>query len=376
MDAHAFSHTFPVDHKLNPYFVRHYQLEDELGSGGYGFVMTAKHREEGYEVAVKFIVKSKVPEHGWMEDTVVGRVPTEVMLLSLINHDNIVKCFDLFEDPLYFYLVQELHGSPWPKANRKRQYRCVSESYSSPASDASSTPSLSPSASVDSLSPSSPATPASTSSPPLFIHRNLDSGELFPDSFGSLKECQAPRPSYSRRPSHDLFECIEQSEDKRLSEAQARHIFSQVVDAVHYLHFNGIAHRDIKDENIVIDKDMKVKLIDFGSAIVVDTNEPPPYYTLFYGTAAYASSEILRKKPYRAAPAEVWTLGVLLSYLVTGSSPFPDTNDAIEGRIVLADDPGRLSREVMHLMRVCLDPNPKTRATIGEIRTHPWLMHC
>lgn len=62
-----------------------------------------------------------------------------------------------------------------------------------------------------------------------------------------------------RRPSYDLFECIEQSEQKRLSEDQARYVFGQVVDAVHYLDSLGIAHRDIKDENVVIDQNLKVR---------------------------------------------------------------------------------------------------------------------
>ena len=82
-----------------------YELGDELGAGGYGFVMTARHRAEGYEVAVKFIIKDKVPEHAWWDDEQLGRVPTEVMIMSLVDHPNIVKCLDLFEDELYFYLV-------------------------------------------------------------------------------------------------------------------------------------------------------------------------------------------------------------------------------------------------------------------------------
>lgn len=100
-----YSTRFHPEHVLNPFFVQHYHLEDELGAGGYGFVMTARHRIEGHEVAVKFIVKDKVPEHAWWEDEVFGRVPTEVMLLSLVSHENIVRCLDLFEDEVYFYLV-------------------------------------------------------------------------------------------------------------------------------------------------------------------------------------------------------------------------------------------------------------------------------
>ena len=103
--ASAYSRRFPRGHHLNSEFVRWYKLGDELGAGGYGFVLTALHRLELREVAVKFIIKAKVPEHAWMEDKSARRVPTEALLLGLLNHPNIVKCMDLFEDELYFYLV-------------------------------------------------------------------------------------------------------------------------------------------------------------------------------------------------------------------------------------------------------------------------------
>jgi hypothetical protein len=103
--ASAYSRRFPRGHYLTPEFVQWYHLGDELGAGGYGFVMTAIHRLERREVAVKFIIKAKVPEHAWMEDKAARRVPTEALLLGLLDHPNIVKCLDLFEDDLYFYLV-------------------------------------------------------------------------------------------------------------------------------------------------------------------------------------------------------------------------------------------------------------------------------
>ncbi|KAF9820425.1 hypothetical protein IEO21_01434 [Rhodonia placenta] len=253
--------------------------------------MTARHRTEGHEVAVKFIVKEKVPEHAWWEDPQVGRVPTEVMLLSLVDHPGIVKCLDLYEDEVYYYM------------------------------------------------------------PDLAI-----------------------RPRFGRRPSHDLFECIEQSKHKRLSESQARYVFAQVVEAIYYLDSQGITHCDIKDENLLVDSDLKVKLIDFGSAVAVDPSLPRPFYTLFFGTTAYASSEILRKQPYQAPPAEVWTLGVLLSYLLTGHSPFPTEQDAIEGRVALREpSSGRLSRAAVALIGRCLERDPERRADIAEVRQHRWL---
>ncbi|KAG7098517.1 hypothetical protein E1B28_000461 [Marasmius oreades] len=363
LDSHLHSPHFPRGHQLNTHFVRIYQLEDELGSGGYGFVMTAKHRSTHHEVAVKFIIKEKVPQHAWMEHEMYGRLPTEVMLLSVINHENIVKCLDLFEDSLYFYLVQELHGSPWQSHQVPPQPSVLQSSPSIPAL----LPSLTPSVSVDSLSSSCPSTPDTSL-------LSLSDDEVVGVGKGSKSmTLPPPRPKFNRRASHDLFECIEQSEHKRLTEDQARHVFMQIVDAVHYLDAQGVAHRDIKDENIVIDGNLKVKLIDFGSATFVDPSEPRPYYTLFYGTTAYASSEILLKKPYQAAPAEVWTLGVLLSYLLTGSSPFPTVKDAIAGRIGLTNWRKIVSSPAMSLLKHCLDPNPKTRATIEEIKVHPWL---
>lgn len=127
-----------------------------------------------------------------------------------------------------------------------------------------------------------------------------------------------------------------------------------------------------------------MKLIDFGSAVVSDPALPAPYYTLFFGTTAYAASEILRKQPYQAPPAEVWTLGVLLSYLLTGHSPFPTERDAIDGNILIRD-PGSsrgaggseygsgVSRAAIELMERCLERDPFRRADIAELRAHRWL---
>lgn len=108
---------------------------------------------------------------------------------------------------------------------------------------------------------------------------------------------------------------------------------------------------------------------------MVDPNQPRPFYDTFFGTTAYAASEILLKNHYQAAPAEVWTLGVLLSYLLTGASPFPTESDAIRGRVKLMDlgSGVKVSKCAKHLLRICLDPDPKRRATIEEVRGHAWL---
>jgi serine/threonine protein kinase len=107
---------------------------------------------------------------------------------------------------------------------------------------------------------------------------------------------------------------------------------------------------------------------------MVDPAQPRPFYNLFFGTTAYAASEVLLKQSYQASPVEIWTLGVLMSYLLTGMSPFPTERDAIEGRIILSELPGRkLSNSCLRLMSRCLEPEPSLRADIEEVRSHPWL---
>ncbi|TFY82802.1 hypothetical protein EWM64_g1208 [Hericium alpestre] len=355
--ARLYSDRFPADHYLNRSFVQWYRLADELGAGGYGFVMTAHERLEDREVAVKFIIKDKVPEHAWMEDKHMNRVPTEALLLGLLEHKNIVKCIDVFEDELYFYLVQELHGTPWVKHEKHASPRQATASGKISVPSYASTPALTASPSMDFDIPlpldTSPEMSIDVDDALSNTHRysdgdlsfqsQYDISDSFEESCASTSYLQALesaiRPSFVRRPSHDLFECIEQSKHKRLSENQARYIFAQVVEAVHYLDSHGVTHCDIKDENILVDKDLNVKLVDFGSAVVVDPSEPRPFYTLFFGTTAYAASEVLQKKPYQAPPVEIWTLGVLLSYLLTGASPFPSERDAIAG-------PRRAQREL------------------------------
>lgn len=148
-----------------------------------------------------------------------------------------------------------MHGCPWKKGhNFEDEPFHPNCSYSSSLS----TPALSPSSSIVSLPASEPGTP-----PTYYISLREDTIPCNDDIPTLLQthlsiSQSSTRPEITRRPSHDLFECIEQLENKRLSEAQARFVFGQVVDVVDYLDHHGIAHRDIKDENLVVDMNLKV----------------------------------------------------------------------------------------------------------------------
>ncbi|KZO99011.1 Pkinase-domain-containing protein [Calocera viscosa TUFC12733] len=333
-DAPLPANLFPAGHQLLPDFLHRYQLHasPELGSGGFGFVLLAQKRYgDRRDVAVKFIVKDKMPRHSWILDRDYGMLPIEITVLRLVKHENIVEFIEFFQDEVYFYLVQELHGTPW-----------TPQPTLLPLPPTPTTP-----------LPASPISPTS----PFPMH---------------LAPAAGARPTPVRRASYDLFECIERH--TRLSEEVARHIFRQVVHAVSYLHVLGIYHRDIKDENILIDQDFRVKLIDFGSSAITDTRRPAPFHDRFFGTMNFASPEILMNKPYRAPPAEIWTLGILLHILVTGECPFSSTQAAIEGRISQPRKGVFMSRDCEALVRGCLEVDVEKRLSISDVARHPWLM--
>lgn len=106
LDATMYSKRFPTGYRLNEQFAHSYILREEIGSGGYGFVMVATRRDSSVDVAVKFIIRKKVPSHAWVQDSKLGRHPTEIWLLSRIRHPNIADFLEYFEDDVYYYLVR------------------------------------------------------------------------------------------------------------------------------------------------------------------------------------------------------------------------------------------------------------------------------
>jgi PAS domain-containing serine/threonine kinase len=166
----------------------------------------------------------------------------------------------------------------------------------------------------------------------------------------------------------DLFECIEKFES--FTEPAARHIFSQIVEAVSHLHDIGLVHRDIKDENILIDDKFHVKLIDFGSAAFFDPTGQRKF-DMFLGTKQYAAPEILLQKEYLGPEAEVWALGCCLYIILTGAVPFSSQKQAIEHPFTTPTRP--LSPSCLNLLSRMLDKSADYRATLKEIKNHPWL---
>ncbi|XP_062522600.1 NUAK family SNF1-like kinase 1 isoform X2 [Corticium candelabrum] len=169
----------------------------------------------------------------------------------------------------------------------------------------------------------------------------------------------------------ELFDYI--ATKKTLSETEARRTFRQVVAAVHYCHENGVTHRDLKLENILLDEDKNVKIIDFGLS---NTFSPDAYLSTYCGSPLYAAPEMIRGIKYVGPEVDCWSLGVLLYTLVCGTMPFDDRDPRNLVRCVSSGTfhiPRRMPTGVRRLVKHMLSPNPDHRANIEDINRHPWL---
>lgn len=171
-------------------------------------------------------------------------------------------------------------------------------------------------------------------------------------------------PIFGNPPAIDLFDYIEVKND--MNELDCQLIFKQVVLAIYHLHKHGIVHRDIKDENIIVNEFGVIKLIDFGSAGYVKLGP----FDVFVGTIDYASPEVLRGEKYEGKPQDIWALGILLYTMIYKENPFYNVDEIMEGDMRV---PFILSETSIDLVRRILNRDVAQRPTITDIADHDWL---
>ncbi|KAI6651752.1 Serine/threonine-protein kinase pim-2 [Oopsacas minuta] len=254
-----------------------YLMGNAIGKGGFGTVYEAfSTSKPELKIAVKAIPKKSI--HHW--DKIDSEtLPMEVLLLEKLNHRNIIKLVETFEEEDMFYMVME-------------------------------------------------------------------------------------RPNGKHI---DLFDMITQ--EGCLDEKRSREILYQLVHALKHCQDNGVFHRDVKDENILVDLDSgEIKLIDFGSGTYF-SNQP---FLSFEGTRVYCPPEWITKRSYHAEPATVWSLGILLFDMLEGDIPFDKDCDIALANLTFSKSS---SKDAEDLIRKMLSLSPDSRPSLDQILRHPFMKH-
>jgi 5'-AMP-activated protein kinase catalytic alpha subunit len=161
----------------------------------------------------------------------------------------------------------------------------------------------------------------------------------------------------------------------RLREDAARNYFQQLISAVDFCHSRGVYHRDLKPENLLLDEEGNLKVTDFGLSAFSDHLRQDGLLHTTCGTPAYVAPEVIGKKGYDGAKADIWSCGVVLFVLLAGFLPFQDDNLVAMYKKIYRGDfkcPPWFSPESRRLIMKLLDPNPSTRITASKIMESSW----
>nr|ABK25436.1 unknown [Picea sitchensis] len=161
----------------------------------------------------------------------------------------------------------------------------------------------------------------------------------------------------------------------RLKEDAARKYFQQLMSAVDFCHSRGVYHRDLKPENLLLDENENLKVSDFGLSALPEQFKQDGLLHTTCGTPAYVAPEIIAKKGYDGAKADIWSCGVILFVLMAGYLPFQDANLMAMYRKIYKGEfkcPPWFPSSVVKFVSRLLDPNPRTRITIPRLMEVPW----
>ncbi|KAG0481642.1 hypothetical protein HPP92_012500 [Vanilla planifolia] len=161
----------------------------------------------------------------------------------------------------------------------------------------------------------------------------------------------------------------------RLPEPTAIRYFHQLLSALRFCHAHGVAHRDVKPQNLLLDCIGNLKVSDFGLSALPEHRREDGLLLTACGTPAYAAPEIARHRAYDGARADAWSCGIILFVLLAGFLPFDDSNLSEMYRRIHRREyrfPSWFSTAAKRLISRLLDPNPETRITIDAITDLSW----
>jgi len=268
---------------------KHYLLGRELGRGGYARVVLATRRVDKKDYAIKIIDKLKSSRKQMKE------VQSEVEILEKLDHPNVVKLIEVFDDESKFYIVMEL----------------------------------------------------------------ITGGELFEDII--------KKQSYS--------------------ENVAAHVIAEALKGLQHMHSLGIVHRDIKPENLMLSSDKpgaSIKLVDFGCSKELTPKKPLLYD--FIGSPGYIAPETYKVMEWKVGipgyglPVDMFSVGVIIYIILSGTHPFPLNDDT---RLQTCVERGEwnfngscwqyVSDMAKDLIEKLMEVDPTKRLTVEQALAHPWL---
>ena len=169
-----------------------------------------------------------------------------------------------------------------------------------------------------------------------------------------------------------LIDYMKNLSGMKIKEDKCKKIFYQIVNAINYCKSKNIYHRDIKLENILLVNEKLVKIIDFGFSIKCPKNT---YQKFLCGTPNYMSPEIINKHNYIPEYSDIWSLGVLLFIMLTGTFPFKANTEEVlckkvnKGEFII---PKFLSQKCHDLIKKMLVFEPNKRISTETILCHEW----
>jgi len=266
------------------HFSDFYEMKNDLGEGKFGLVKLGIHKKTGEKVAIKIIKKDA------MDNKDLELVRSEIDIMKLCKHHNVVRLLDHFENSEFIFIVMEyLSGGNLSDYFHKKKYN--------------------------------------------------------------------------------------------FTENEAALVISQICHGIDYLHKYGVVHRDLKPENIMMSKKdslENIRVMDFGLSKIMGPLEKAADG---FGTLSFVAPEVLIRKPYNKE-VDIWSIGVSLYYMLTGTLPFDDENDneeVIAKKIVFSklqfyDKKWKKFSELcMDFIEKCLVKEPEKRAKTEDLLKHQWI---
>ena len=167
---------------------------------------------------------------------------------------------------------------------------------------------------------------------------------------------------------YDLFSLIIKNRNKKLSEESALNYFSQYINGLHYLHQNGISHRNLRPDNILLDeKKEKIKIIDFGLSTTYSKNQ---LLNSPVGAINYAPPEMHLSEKYSGELSDIWNAGLVLYFMVCGYLPFCEEDEEKNIKHIITgfyEIPSNISNHCAEIIKSCLQVDPNKRINFERL---------